>query len=1096
MKNYRIKQTIAAILAITSLSMTIPAVVFAEDDETAAVEQAVEFIRFTGKQKLEAGKSYYIDTKLAVVGNFTIPEGVYIEIREGGRLRTKSAKGRIFVKGEMKVEEGGTLSIEQGDITVYKGSSIEIAGEMKVAENSRIRSQGELNFTGTSTVSISGEMRLYKDGIMTVGGELTFAETATFKTSATVTVTETGTLDNQGTAIIAVSGSIQNSGEVKGNEPEGKPVEEIKPIDGDNSQTADNGESAPDPAPAPVPRPAPDPDPDPAPAPAPDDNNTPTPPPAPVYTGSLYHTEAEAALDPTNFALFNKHFPTAALRLRDAYIDAWQTDQTDADELDAAYSALERNVNIKIDNIFDPNDITYTESFFTPESWALFHPAYPNHKATYDASFTLIQKINFIDDATEIQDKLIYKGTPANHKEITEILLTYNRDSWFYTDTMNAFDALKAAEANLKIGADFDTDSADLAALCDTAYETFVTTLKSNYDHYLSNNSAFNLFKTETDVYLQSEYDYYIAISVKANPTIAEMTELMNAVNVERRTGVTVTTRTTPTFISEYTDFYTNKAAVTAASLADGMTYFTTAYETWADESSADNATILANAYESIEDSINVKYSSLISSIDEYDNPTGIVYDPTSLAALKDKFASYIGVNTTLLERAELLALRDAVKFKVIPSGLTVAEIEDLYGQSGLSVICTEYADYASAYEAWNGYYTEDTEDANEKAALVRSAYTALYQEIGGIFSLKQDDYETLAPKLAYGYYTKATADAFNANLFIDSLIAGNVSLSRMIDTVLNYDSEKSKLAPAPHPEMMILEGNNLTIIIDLQKSTTYGVLASAYKDAFDVWDLARKGDDDAATAAALDAANTAYAALVTNGIDKDLTDTKAAADAIINNVDNYAKDYRDSLSTNMAEGSLREKVNKIEGLKYGLENAAIHTYEARWAYMTTAGDYNEYIKSLGYTWENENDKDEIRDIVDGIDTSYQSHPDVSYSYGFGLNQTFIGAQNVVLDGKILQSPGGIDCYIVVVYESSDEGTTRENVSKWAYVYSEQTWYALSGNNTNFAFALKGDNFNYTITVGTFNEKTYITGEADFDLPDGNWTIVSAPPTD
>jgi hypothetical protein len=83
--------------------------------------------------------------------------------------------------------------------------------------------------------------------------------------------------------------------------------------------------------------------------------------------------------------------------------------------------------------------------------------------------------------------------------------------------------------------------------------------------------------------------------------------------------------------------------------------------------------------------------------------------------------------------------------------------------------------------------------------------------------------------------------------------------------------------------------------------------------------------------------------------------------------------------------------------------------------------------------------------------------------------------------------------YIIVeVFESTERDGIRENESKWAYDYDERIWHALSGNNTNFAFELNGDNFHYTITVGTFNQETYISSYTElWTLPEGTWYLVN-----
>jgi hypothetical protein len=436
-----------------------------------------------------------------------------------------------------------------------------------------------------------------------------------------------------------------------------------------------------------------------------------------------------------------------------------------------------------------------------------------------------------------------------------------------------------------------------------------------------------------------------------------------------------------------------------------------------------------------------------------------------------------------------MVLLHHAVTYKIIPSGLTASEIEYLYGQSGLSGIITdEYAAYVSAYENWVDYYTRSDNtvtiaEAQSLADSVRSTYTTLEQEIGRIFALKQADYRVHEPEIAHGYYTQATADAFNATTVKAAVAVSTPTLSQMIDVAVNYDTEIEKLAPAPHPDFMLNEGNNLTEIIDIAK-TEWMNAANAYKDAFDRWNANR-------TAENAEAANLLWDALV-DGINGDLETAVIAAQSIIADDDEYCKGFRDGLSGKIAnnpEGTRLEKIAKTASLNADLVNSGVNTYSARWAALTSISGYDEYLKDFGYTWENDNDKAAIRAIVDDATPEYLNHPDVMYGYGLGEISTFIGAQNVVLNGTILQDLS-VDYYIVVVYESERAQGTRENLSYWAYNYNARKWYVKSGNSSNFTFTLT-DEFTYTITIGIFNKKTYITGETAFSLSADEWTQLS-----
>jgi hypothetical protein len=429
------------------------------------------------------------------------------------------------------------------------------------------------------------------------------------------------------------------------------------------------------------------------------------------------------------------------------------------------------------------------------------------------------------------------------------------------------------------------------------------------------------------------------------------------------------------------------------------------------------------------------------------------------------------------------------VEYRIIPEGLTLEEIEN--ANTNWSSF-TAYGNYQTAYNNWVSYHTRsgDTDgiaDAERLAGLVESTYDAVVQEIDVKYAVVAQGYVTLAENIAHGYYTKESSALFNATETENVLSAGgSPTLEAQVHVVLNYETDKTLLVSAPRPNFMLNEGENLRTIINLEQ-TIWGSQAINLKDAFNVWFEER-------TQANADAVNTAYAALITNGIEKALNDKKLEAQNFINDVDVYAKDFRDSLSaviTNYSEETLLEKINKTASIIAGIDNSSNHTYTARWGALTSDSGYDEYLKSLNYTMES--NAAAIRAIIDDETPEYLSHPDISYSPGVGGTHinTFIGANNVVINGNILESAGGQNCWIVEVFESTAIDGIRENSSKWAYNYNDGKWSALSGNDENFIFATSGDNFHFTITIGTFDKKTYVKHTMFWNLPEGTWTELS-----
>ncbi len=166
--------------------------------------------KWDGKTKMESGTNYYIDSKTAPRGDFTVPNGSRFVIKSGGQLVVYKNRA-LNVRGILTVEPDAELTAS-GTVTVFSGAGMENYGTIKGSVSSTLRISGDFINRGSGKMTLSGTINIYKEGILLNYGETVMTSNSQMKVTGDFQTPETGRLLCRGYLAITINGRTTQAG--------------------------------------------------------------------------------------------------------------------------------------------------------------------------------------------------------------------------------------------------------------------------------------------------------------------------------------------------------------------------------------------------------------------------------------------------------------------------------------------------------------------------------------------------------------------------------------------------------------------------------------------------------------------------------------------------------------------------------------------------------------------------------------------------------------------------------------------------------------------------------------------------------------------
>jgi GH25 family lysozyme M1 (1,4-beta-N-acetylmuramidase) len=196
-----VKKTAMFILLVALISAYLP-----------VISSAV-LVEWDGKEPLETGTSYIIDTDIWLFENFVIPEGVSVTIDDGGRLLL-SREMTLTVYGTLVIRSGGALEIQIANLDIRGRGMILVSGNVLQYTGTAVNViEGILNIRDGGEYLGSADLFVFASGELRAAGTLTLTPSAVAIVTGGVEITESGSINNHGSFTITTSGRMVNSGQ-------------------------------------------------------------------------------------------------------------------------------------------------------------------------------------------------------------------------------------------------------------------------------------------------------------------------------------------------------------------------------------------------------------------------------------------------------------------------------------------------------------------------------------------------------------------------------------------------------------------------------------------------------------------------------------------------------------------------------------------------------------------------------------------------------------------------------------------------------------------------------------------------------------------
>jgi GH25 family lysozyme M1 (1,4-beta-N-acetylmuramidase) len=166
-----------------------------------------------GKEPLEVGTSYLINSQVWLLSDTIIPEGVSITIDEGGSLLLSSDM-RLTVWGTIVINRGGVLEIQRADLDLRdNGMIIAFGNIMQYTDTTVNIIGGSLNVRGGGGYLSSGNVFIFAGAELRIAGELTLTPSSVVFITGAAEISESGAVNCHGTFTITASGRMTNNGQ-------------------------------------------------------------------------------------------------------------------------------------------------------------------------------------------------------------------------------------------------------------------------------------------------------------------------------------------------------------------------------------------------------------------------------------------------------------------------------------------------------------------------------------------------------------------------------------------------------------------------------------------------------------------------------------------------------------------------------------------------------------------------------------------------------------------------------------------------------------------------------------------------------------------
>ena len=166
--------------------------------------------RWDGKERLQSGTNYYIDTKIGIATNTNIPADTTLVVLSGAEI--VMYKGyKLFIRGNL-ISEPSSVITSSGEFNVYPGGGFDNYGHFRASLSSITRIYNEFVVHSGGKATISGTTSVYKDGIYLNYGQTNLTSSAKLTITGELQTSVDGRFVNKGYMAITIGGRSTQAG--------------------------------------------------------------------------------------------------------------------------------------------------------------------------------------------------------------------------------------------------------------------------------------------------------------------------------------------------------------------------------------------------------------------------------------------------------------------------------------------------------------------------------------------------------------------------------------------------------------------------------------------------------------------------------------------------------------------------------------------------------------------------------------------------------------------------------------------------------------------------------------------------------------------